>query len=124
MQETVEKVTKATRSWSQLISRIYEVDPLTCTNCGKKIKIMTFVTHPEHIRRILRGINWPIEVPEFDPPYELSTDNICQLVPNTHDGFPEPEAQIHYDAGPDPPPIADIDPPHWKGIPNPPHWED
>lgn len=124
MQETVEKVTKATRGWSLLISRIYEVDPLTCTNCGKKIKIITFVIHPEHIRRILRGINWPTEVPEFDPHYELPIDNICQLVPNTHDGFPEPEVQVHYDTGPDPPPIADIDPPHWEGISDPPHWED
>jgi len=24
--------------------------------------------HPEHVRRILRGLGWPITVPEFDPP--------------------------------------------------------
>ncbi|MCE5293270.1 MAG: hypothetical protein LLF94_01480, partial [Chlamydiales bacterium] len=35
-QETDEKITKASKGWAQLISRIYEVDPLTCANCGKK----------------------------------------------------------------------------------------
>ena len=78
-QETDEKVTKASKGWAQLISRIYEADPLTCANCGKKIKIITFVTHPEHIRRILRGIGWPITIPEFDPPPKKHCDEICQL---------------------------------------------
>ncbi len=122
-QETDEKVTKASRGWAQLIARIYEVDPLTCANCGKKIKIITFVTHPEHIRRILRGIGWPTAIPEFDPPPEEHCDDICQLDPNTPNGFPESEVQVHYDAGPDPPFIAEVDPPHWDDISDPPHWE-
>ncbi len=122
MQETVEKITKVSRGWSVLISRIYEVDPLTCNSCGKRIKIITFVTHPEQIRRILRGIGWPITIPEFDLPHELSIDNVCQLVPSTHDGFQEPYEQIQYDAGPDPP--TEIDPPHWDNISDSPHWED
>lgn len=84
---------------------------------------MAFVTHPEHIRRILRGIGWPTEVPEFDPPYELLIANICQLVP-THDGFPEVDDLVHYDTGPDPPQRAQIDQPHWNEISDPPHWED
>ncbi len=76
MQETVEKITKASRRWAKLISMIYEVDPLACSSCDQKIKIMTFVTHPEHIRRILRGIGWPTAIPEFDLPYELSIDRM------------------------------------------------
>jgi hypothetical protein len=39
MQQTVEKVTNASRSWARLISKIYEVDPLICLACGKKIKM-------------------------------------------------------------------------------------
>ena len=113
-QETDEKVTKASRAWAQLISRIYETDPLTCSSCGKKIKIITFVTHPEHIRRILRGIGWPITIPEFDEPPEERCDEICQLALNAPDGFSESEVQVHFETGPDPPSIADIDPPHWE----------
>lgn len=113
-QKTDEKVTKASKGWAQLIARMYEVDPLTCANCGKKIKIITFVTHPEHIRRILRGIGWPTIIPAFDPPPQEHCDDICQLDPNTPDGFPISEVQVHYDAGPDPPFMAEFDPPHWK----------
>ena len=85
---------------------------------------MTFVTHPEEIRWILRGIGWPITIPEFDPPQEKVYDDISQLLPNTPDGFPEPEVQVHYDTGPDPPSVADIDPPHWEDHSDPPHWEE
>ena len=77
IQETVNKVEKVSLNWAKLIARIYEVDPLTCTDCGKKIKIIAFVTHTAQIKRILSGIGWPFEVLEFDPPYELW--NICQL---------------------------------------------
>jgi hypothetical protein len=124
LQETVEKVTKASRNWATLISRIYEIDPLTCADCGKKIKIIAFVTHTEQIRRILRGIGWPITIPEFDLPYECITYNICQLVPNTQDGFPMLEEQVHYDTGPDPPYVNEIDPPHCENVCDPPHWEE
>lgn len=107
----------------QLISKIYEVDPLSCLNCGKKIKIITFVTHPEEILPILRGISWPIVIPEFDPPPEEHCDDICQLHPNTPDEFPELEIQVHYDTVPDPP-IAYIDPPHSDDYSDPPHWQE
>jgi hypothetical protein len=50
----------------------------------------------------------PTTIPEFDPPPEEHCDDICQLDPNTPDGFPEPEVQVHYDTVPDPPFIADI----------------
>ena len=121
MQETKDKVAKASRGWAQLIARIYEVDPLICTSCGHKIKIITFVTHPEHIRRILRGISWPLSIPEFDPSPEEFIDDVCQLVLGPHDGFRDPYESVQYDAGPDPP---EVDPPHWENISDPPHWEE
>ena len=77
---------------------------------------MTFVTHPEEIRRILRGVGSPITIPEFDLPEEEVYDNICQLLPNTADGFAKPEMQIHYGTG--------LDPPHWDDHSDPPFWED
>ena len=120
----VEKTKKVSQTWASLISRIYEVDPLTCSSCGKKIKIVAFVTHAAQIRRILSSIGWPTVAPEFDPAFELATMNICQLVPDTHDGFPEIEVQVHYDSGPDPPSSEYIDPPHCEYECDPPHWED
>ena len=115
VREIVEKVERASFNWSKLIARIYEVNPLVCTACGKEIKIIALVTHRSQIWRILQGIGWPTEVPEFDPEYEVVTWNICQLVPGTEDGFPKIESQVHPEIGPDPP---------WHDYPDPPHSED
>ena len=122
MHEAVEKVEKITSNWAKLIARIYEVNPLICTGCGKNIRIISFVTHREAIWRILRGMGLPSEVPEFDPAYDITDRDICQLVPGTQDGFwetyeqPYESLQYQYDIGPDPP--------HWQNDRDPPHWED
>ena len=79
---------------------------------GKEIKIISFVTHTSAIWRILKGIGWPTDIPEFDPEYELERYEICQLVPGTKDGFPEIYSQLHPEIGPDPPFQENLDPPH------------
>ena len=71
--------------------------------CGKKIKILGFVTHAAEIQRILRGIGWSNKSHEFDPPHDLCNWDICQLTAETVDGFPDMEVQVHCDIGPDPP---------------------
>ena len=169
MQDAAEKIEKVSSNWAKLIARIYEVNPLTCTGCGKNIRIISFVTHREAIWRVLRGIglrdcatiictirlcqspgierskvtqyynmgsllivqsrelsHCPIVqiivaqslkavVPEFDPAYDITDRDICQLVPGTKDGFPEMDEQFHCDIGPDPPHEGDYcDPTHWQ----------
>src|SRR5262249_4792304 len=114
-QGAVKKVEKVSQNWAKLIARIYEVDPLKCRACGKKIKIVAFVTQPAEIRRILSGIGWPIILPEFEAPYELVQYDICQLIPGTKDGFYEEDRQVQYDCGPDPPDYDEsCDSPHWE----------
>ena len=115
VQETAKKVSKTTFTWSKLIARIYDQDPLVC-NCGKKMKITKIVTDPTEIRRILTKIGWPITKPEFDEPQDLVEWDICQLVSGTLDGFPEEYDQFY--SGKDPPESHfledNIDPPHWE----------
>lgn len=123
--DVIEKTKKVSQNWAQLISRIYEVDPLTCSSCGKKIKIIAFVTHATQIRRILSGIGWPTMIPEFDPYLEPEPIyESCDLVPWTKDGFQDIYEQVHYNSGPDPPSIEYIDPPHCECECDSPHWED
>jgi hypothetical protein len=43
----------ANKRWAELIYRIYEVEPLTCTQCGGEMKILAFITDPQAIRAIL-----------------------------------------------------------------------
>ncbi len=114
LQGAAQKTTKVSFTWAKLIARIYEVDPLLCT-CGKEIKITKIVTNPTEIWRILTKIGWPTTTPEFDEPQDFVEWDICQLVPNTKDGFPDDYGHA-YKSGTDPPEISheNIDPPHWE----------
>lgn len=118
--ETTNKIEKVSFNWCQLIARIYEVDPLIC-RCGKEMKIIKFVTHPAEISRILLGLGWPTEIPEFDPPMDLFCYDVCQLISGTKDEFSESSDKN----GQDPPYLESYcDPPHWDDHSDPPHWED
>ena len=41
------------RRWADLIRRVYEVDPLVCRRCGGEMRVVSFITEPGQIRRIL-----------------------------------------------------------------------
>ena len=58
------------RSWARLLKKIYEVDPLTCGQCGSRMAIISFCDQPEVIRKILQHLNlW--ERPQRSPPPRL-----------------------------------------------------
>ena len=62
---------------------------------------------------------------EFDPPYEIPDQVICQLTMNTEDGFPPIEQQVLSELGIDAPmPESYYDPPHEDEIIDPPHGDD
>jgi hypothetical protein len=42
------------KNWARLIQKIYEVDPLTCPKCHRKIKILSFIVDEEIIKKILK----------------------------------------------------------------------
>jgi hypothetical protein len=93
LQQIADKTRKASLEWAALIARIYESDPLICSRCGGRVKILGFVTHRVEILRILQGMGWPVEFHEFDPPQPYPEYNMSQLLSNTVDGFPEIENQ-------------------------------
>jgi hypothetical protein len=48
---------RACRSaWARLIAKVYEVDPLTCPQCGTEMKLIAVVTDPAEVRKILRHL--------------------------------------------------------------------
>jgi hypothetical protein len=44
------------RRWSQLIKRIYEVDPLVCPSCGSEMRIIAFIVENAVVDAILRHL--------------------------------------------------------------------
>jgi len=50
------------RNWARLIQKIYEVDPLTCPKCFKKMKIISFIENEEVIKKILKHLGlWEVK---------------------------------------------------------------
>lgn len=61
------------RSGARLIQEIYEVDPLTCPHCGKKMKIIAFIEDYKVAQKILDHLG----IYEFErkrPPPKVAED--------------------------------------------------
>ena len=48
-----EAVREAKRRWANLLRHILEVEPLRCPRCGEEMRIVSFITEPKTIDRIL-----------------------------------------------------------------------
>ncbi|MCY2990064.1 MAG: hypothetical protein NTY19_19650 [Planctomycetota bacterium] len=48
---------RASQTWAMLIKRVYEIDPLSCPECGGQMKVVAFLEPPQAdvIEKILRG---------------------------------------------------------------------
>jgi hypothetical protein len=49
---------EARRTWARLLRKIFEVDPLLCS-CGARMKVVSVITEPRVIHRILRHLRKP-----------------------------------------------------------------
>ena len=41
------------RRWANLIRRVYEADPLVCPRCGSEMRVVSFITDPRVVKRIV-----------------------------------------------------------------------
>ncbi len=57
----------ATRSWAALMQRAFGFDVLACPRCGHAMRLIALVEQAEVIRRILRHLGEPTEVPAPAP---------------------------------------------------------
>ena len=54
-------------AWAKLLARVGEAFPLTCPNCGGDIRLISFITDPGPIRKILTHLGEPLEPPHVSP---------------------------------------------------------
>ena len=54
-------------AWAKLLARMGEAFPLECPNCGCDIRLISFITQPETIRKILTHLREPLEPPHVSP---------------------------------------------------------
>ena len=54
-------------AWAKLLARVGEEFPSACPNCGGDIRLISFITQPETIRKILTHQGEPQEPPYVAP---------------------------------------------------------
>jgi hypothetical protein len=59
---------RASPSWRRLIAKIYQVDPLLCPRCGKRMSVVAFVTDQMAIGKILEHLGLSSPEAEKPPP--------------------------------------------------------
>ncbi len=47
---------KRRQSWAKLIRKVWEVSPMTCPRCGGEMKVVSVITDPVVIDRILKHL--------------------------------------------------------------------
>jgi len=55
------------KSWAEMIRKVYEVDPLVCPSCGGRMRIIAFIEELKTIDRIIHHLKLTFEA-ERKPP--------------------------------------------------------
>ncbi|NCZ96979.1 hypothetical protein EBZ02_07500 [bacterium] len=61
-------------AWAKLMARVGEEFPLLCPGCGGDIRLISFITEPGPIRKILAHLGEPLEPPPISPARGPPTD--------------------------------------------------
>ncbi|MEX0669918.1 MAG: transposase, partial [Pirellulales bacterium] len=61
-------------AWAKLMARVGEEFPLQCPACGGDIRLISFITEPGPIRKILTHLGEPLEPPPVSPARGPPTD--------------------------------------------------
>ena len=61
-------------AWAKLMARVGEEFPLLCPACGGDIRLISFITEPGPIRKILTHLGEPLEPPPISPARGPPTD--------------------------------------------------
>jgi hypothetical protein len=60
------------KNWARLIQKVFEVDPLVCLHCQRRLRVVSFIDDPAVIRRILKHLGlWLVNarpIPEAHSP--------------------------------------------------------
>jgi len=63
------------KGWAEMIRKVYEVDPLTCVQCGATMKIIAFLTDYAVVDRIIDHLKLTF-IAERPPPTHLAYQEV------------------------------------------------
>ncbi len=69
---------RSSQTWAMLIKRVYEFDPLVCSQCGGQMKVIAFIEPPQQevIEKILRHCGLWEAAPPRGPPSENASVHV------------------------------------------------
>ena len=70
---------KFNKSWAKLIHKVYNVDPLKCSQCGGNMKIISFIEEESLIKKILKHLNLWLDDKQ-EPPNHSPPQHILDLI--------------------------------------------
>jgi hypothetical protein len=71
VEEKTPKKRRCSPSWARLISKVFDVDPLTCRKCGGKLKVIAYLHDQVAINAILDHLGLSAPEEERPPPPDL-----------------------------------------------------
>jgi uncharacterized protein YbaR (Trm112 family) len=55
------------RPWAELLKRTFAIDVLACPKCEGRMRLVAMVTDEKSVRRYLRALGEPTELPQRSP---------------------------------------------------------
>jgi hypothetical protein len=87
--EIIKNLSKKSQSWAKLITKVYEVNPLVCEECGEELKLIAFITATESIKKILHHLVQEVEPPTMHqsrgPPDECQDYQVEEEIDQEYD---------------------------------------
>jgi len=79
------------KGWAEMIRKVYEVDPMVCPKCGGAMKVVSFLTEPAVVDRIIDHLKLTF-VAEKPPPQAAFQELLWEAAPSAG-FFPDPPAE-------------------------------
>ena len=86
------------KKWREGIKKIYQVDPLCCPKCGGEMRIISFITDPPVIGKILQHLDLGKHKPSRDPPGRESSPKgeiVYEPFDDGWSGYEEPSIMVN-----------------------------
>lgn len=62
------------RGWAEMIRKVFEVDPLTCPQCGGQMKVIAFIMDYTVVDRIIAHLKLTFVAERPPPPHVVSQE--------------------------------------------------
>ena len=83
------------KTWRELIKKIWEVDPLSCPRCGYEMKLISLIHEPDVIARILRHLGLWKRHPDAHEGKIKGPEDGPVVIEDCDDGWPGYEEPVY-----------------------------